>query len=61
MEGSGLTPFALGFLILSMGSVTALAGYCYWRILTEPDAGKGVGAGPPAPEERAGGPDPERG
>lgn len=33
MNGSAITPFAWAFMLLSMGSVTALAAYCYWRIL----------------------------
>lgn len=36
MEGSGLTPFALVFMLVSMGAVVALMAYCYWRILREP-------------------------
>jgi hypothetical protein len=28
-----ITPFALGFMIVSMASVTGLVLYCYWRIL----------------------------
>jgi len=37
MEGSGLTPFALIFMLVSMGSVVGLMAYCYWRILRDPD------------------------
>ncbi len=33
MEGSSITPFAWGFMLVSMGSVTALTAYCYYRIL----------------------------
>lgn len=33
MESSGLTPFALVFMLVSMVSVTALMVYCFWRIL----------------------------
>lgn len=33
MSFGGITPFALGFMIVSMVSVTALVLYCYWRIL----------------------------
>ncbi len=36
MQDSGLTTFALVFMLVSMTSVTALAVYCYYRILTEP-------------------------
>lgn len=41
MEGSGLQPFALVFMLVSMGSVTALMAYCYWRILSDPDSAPG--------------------
>jgi hypothetical protein len=30
---SEITPFALGFMLVSMASVTALVVYCYSRIL----------------------------
>jgi hypothetical protein len=30
-----MTPFALVFMLLSMGAVTALAIYCIWRVLKE--------------------------
>lgn len=50
MEGSDLTPFALAFMLLSMGAVTVLMAYCYWRILREPDAG----AAAPGPSADAG-------
>lgn len=33
MEGSLITPFAWVFMLVSMGSVTALTAYCYYRIL----------------------------
>lgn len=33
MEGSGLTPFAWVFMLFSMGSVTVLAIYCFYRVL----------------------------
>ncbi len=33
MDGSTLTSFALIFMVVSMGAVTALAVYCYCRIL----------------------------
>jgi hypothetical protein len=29
----GIGPFALVFMIVSMGAVTALAAWCFWRIL----------------------------
>ena len=33
---SGLDPLAATFMLVSMGSVTALAAYCFWRVLTAP-------------------------
>lgn len=33
MSESAITPFAWVFMLFSMGAVTALAVYCYWRIL----------------------------
>ena len=30
---AGISPFALGFMLVSMTAVTALAGYCLWRVL----------------------------
>lgn len=59
MDGSGLTTFALVFMLVSMGSVTVLTVYCFWRILTEPGAAGGAAAAAPPSEERAGGPGPE--
>lgn len=47
MEGSGLTPFAWIFMIASMGAVTGLAIFCFYRIMTTPSgpgAGGDVGA-----------------
>ena len=35
---SGLTPFATFFMLLSMGSVTLLAGWCLSQILRGPKA-----------------------
>lgn len=47
MASEGLTPFALGFMLVSMGSVTALMIYCFWRVLTKPASGSfDAGAGP---------------
>ena len=43
MDGSGLTPFAWIFMLSSMGAVTALAVYCYYRILTTPGGPKSAG------------------
>lgn len=37
-----MTPFALTFMLVSMTAVTALAGWCMWRILGGP---------PPAEDE----------
>ena len=28
-----MEPFALGFMLFSMAAATALAGFCFWRIL----------------------------
>lgn len=36
MRGSAITPFAWFFMLLSMGAVSALAAYCYYRILSGP-------------------------
>ncbi|MFQ5678177.1 MAG: hypothetical protein ACE5HP_01800 [Gemmatimonadota bacterium] len=47
MNGSAITPFAWVFMVLSMGAVTALAVYCYYRILFAGD-GAGGGAGRPS-------------
>lgn len=60
MDGSALTPFALVFMVVSMGAVTILTVYCFWRILTEPGAAGGATAAAPPSEERAGGSGPER-
>ena len=35
MSDSGLTPFALVFMTVSIVSVTVLVCYCYWRILAQ--------------------------
>lgn len=45
MDGSSLTPFAVFFMALSMGAVTALTGYCYYRILFSPRRGRPPEAG----------------
>lgn len=55
MDGSGLTIFALVFMLISMGSVTLLTVYCFWRILAEPGAAGGATAAAPPSEERSGG------
>jgi hypothetical protein len=46
----GLTPFALVFMLVSMGSVTALMIYCFYRVLRNPAAGS-FDAGGDAPRE----------
>ncbi len=56
MGSSGLTPFALFFMLFSMGAVTALAAYCYWRILREPGSAGGAAAAAPGVEETGGDP-----
>ncbi len=30
-----MEPFALGFMLISMGAVTTLAVYCFWKILRD--------------------------
>ncbi len=52
MNGPALTPFAWGFMLISMTSVTVLVVYCYYRILfvkgeaklTEPQTGSSPGS-----------------
>jgi len=46
MESDGLTTFALVFMLVSMGAVTALTVYCYYRILTTPGPEDPGSAGP---------------
>lgn len=41
MDGSALTPFAWFFMLFSMGAVTLLTVYCFYRILS----GGGVSGG----------------
>lgn len=55
MSESAITPFAWIFMLSSMGAVSALAGYCYWRILFASDE-KEVSdpASPPTPTEWSG-------
>lgn len=55
MDGSGLTTFALVFMLLSMGSVTALTVYCFWRILAEPGSAGGATAAGPSSGDPTGG------
>lgn len=43
----GLTPFALVFMLVSMGSVTALMVYCFYRVLRTPAASFDPGTEPP--------------
>lgn len=49
MEQTGLTTFAWIFMIVSMGSVTVLTAYCFYRILTTPRSPEPA---PPAERER---------
>lgn len=44
-----MTTFAWIFMLGSMGSVTALMVYCFYRVLSEPVSGSAsaAGAGPP--------------
>lgn len=39
MESQGLTAFALVFMLVSMGSVTALMCWCFYRILRQRGGG----------------------
>lgn len=51
MNESAITPFAWIFMLLSMGAVTALAVYCFWRILF---GGAGTELSDPGAAERGG-------
>lgn len=44
-----MTTFAWIFMLASMGSVTALMIYCFYRVLSEPasESPSAAGAGPP--------------
>lgn len=48
----GLTPFALAFMLVSMGTVTLLMIWCFWRILSGDAAGGAAAPGVPAEEDR---------
>jgi hypothetical protein len=48
VQGSGLTTFAAVFMFVSMGSVTFLMVWCFYRIMTEPGHGAPP-SGPPDP------------
>jgi hypothetical protein len=37
-QTGGLTPFALAFMLLSMGSVTTLMLWCFYRIFRSPQS-----------------------
>jgi hypothetical protein len=39
VQGTGLTTFAAVFMLVSMGSVTLLMVWCFYRIMTEPGHG----------------------
>lgn len=56
MDGSALTPFAWFFMLISMGAVTTLTAYCFYRILT----GGGITGREAGPDTAAAGPDPGR-
>lgn len=48
----GLSNFALAFMLVSMGTVTALMVYCFWRILRDDRVETGpAAAGRPEPGE----------
>lgn len=58
MQGTGLTTFAAVFMFVSMGSVTILMVWCFYRILTDPGkggpSGDGAATGPSiAPDDRS--------
>lgn len=48
-----MTTFAWIFMLASMGSVTALMVYCFYRILSQPASGGAPGTGPPGSESSA--------
>lgn len=52
MQVQGLTTFALVFMLVSMGAVTFLMGYCYYRILSSGPAGHAAAPGFDADAER---------
>lgn len=56
MDGSALTPFAWAFMLISMGAVTALTAYCFYRILT----GGGIVGRDAGPEPAGTGPGADR-
>ena len=51
MEGSALTPVAWIFMLVSMGAVTFLTVYCFYRILRNPGVASQPSASPPAGSE----------
>lgn len=55
----GITTYALLFMLISMGAVTLLAAWCFWRILSTKQHFDPDGTGPmhaPVPGEAEGGP-----
>jgi hypothetical protein len=56
MQVEGLTTFALVFMLVSMGAVTLLMAYCYYRILTSGSAGHAAAPGFDAGSDGGGGP-----
>lgn len=49
----GLSNFALAFMLVSMGSVTGLMVYCFWRILRDEEVEATAAA--PGPDRDRGG------
>jgi hypothetical protein len=61
----GIGPYALIFMLLSMGAVTALTIWCYWRIMAtrrhfDPDGTGPAHAPVPGEVEKGGGKGPRR-
>lgn len=48
MDGSALTTFAWVFMLVSMGAVTFLTVYCFYRILRDPGVASQPSTPPPA-------------
>ncbi len=60
MQNGGLTGFAAVFMAVSMGSVTILMVWCFYRILTQPDSSGPVGGDRPEGAGGEGTPGPSR-
>lgn len=53
MDGGGLTPFAWAFMLLSMGAVTYLMFWCFYRILKSPGSESQPEPSPESERKRA--------